>query len=166
MADLVIEEWGQAHPRWGELLAVVADLKQTQWVTAQYKWHRSSHLLVATAGSAIAGFLRFVTQEIGPDAECDPVVLDGAALLEAKILAFGVLPPYRCQGIGRALQQACVQRAAQLNCYQVRSHSSGDNTANHRLKLAMGFGVHPIVRGDDRRGVYFVLPLRYLGRDT
>ena len=166
MADLVIEEWDQTHPRWGELLAVVDALKQARWVTDRYDWHRSSHVLVAIKGSAITGFLRVVTQEIGPDAGCDPVVLNGVALLEAKILAFGVLPPYRRQGIGRALQQACVRRAAQLNCYQVRSHSSGDNAANHQLKLAMGFGVHPIVRGEDRRGVYFVLPLRHLGRDT
>ncbi|MCC6168141.1 MAG: GNAT family N-acetyltransferase [Caldilineaceae bacterium] len=160
MADLVIEEWGPTHPRWDELLTVVAELQQTRWLTDRYDWHRSSHFLVAIRGNAITGFLRFVTQTIGPDAECGPVSLDGVALLEAKILAFGVLPVYRRQGIGRALQEACVRRAAQLNCYQVRSHSSGDNIANHQLKLAMGFGVHPIIRGDDRRGVYFVLPLR------
>ena len=46
-----------------------------------------------------------------------------------------------------------------MGCYQIRSHSSGDNQANHYLKLSLGYGVHPIIRGEDQRGVYFVLPL-------
>ena len=41
----------------------------------------------------------------------------------------------------------------------MRSHSSRNNRENHRLKLAMGFGVHPVLRGDDREGVYFMMPL-------
>jgi len=39
-------------------------------------------------------------------------------------------------------------------------HSSGDHQANHPLKLSLGFAVHPILRGEDRWGVYFVMPLR------
>ena len=53
-----------------------------------------------------------------------------------------------------------MERLAQrLGCYQLRSHSSGDNTANHQLKLAMGFALHRIERGDDQRGAYFIMPL-------
>ena len=46
------------------------------------------------------------------------------------------------------------------NCYQVRSHSDGYRKANHHLKLSLGFAVHPVVRCNDREGVYFVMPLR------
>jgi hypothetical protein len=42
----------------------------------------------------------------------------------------------------------------------MRSYSGGDNVANHHLKLTMGFGIHPVVRGEDLGGVYFVMPLR------
>jgi GNAT superfamily N-acetyltransferase len=160
MSELCIEEWDHSHPRWEELLRVVADAEQADWVAAQYAWHRSTHMLVAQTNGAICGFLRFVTQDIGADADCEPVMFNGTALIEAKVLAFGVLEEYRRQGIGRALQAYALRYATHLECYQVRSHSSGGNRANHHLKLSMGFGVHPILRGDDRRGVYFVMPLR------
>jgi GNAT superfamily N-acetyltransferase len=108
----------------------------------------------------VIGFLRFVVQEIGPDDDLPSVMLEGIALLEAKILAFGVREAYRRQGIGRALQEKAIYRAEELGCHQVRSHSSGSYAENHRMKLAMGFGVHPIRRGEDERGAYFILPLR------
>ena len=98
-------------------------------------------------------------QSIGPDAGCPAVVLDGRELIEAKVNAFGVEPGARRQGIGTALQLAVIERARSLGCRQVRSHSGGDHPANHRVKLRLGFGVHPIVRGDDTAGCYFVLPL-------
>lgn len=158
-AALVIEEWDPSHPRWPELLALIEAQGQHDWVIFLGDWHLSSHLLVARRDEVLVGFLRFVVQEIGPDADCPPIMLDGGALTEAKVLAFAVDTAHQRRGIGRALQIAGIQRARALGCYQVRSHSSGDNTANHRLKLAMGFGVHPIVRGQVTSGVYFVLPL-------
>ncbi len=158
--SLMIEEWTSDHPRWAELLEVVESQQQTAWVAATYPWHRSTHMVVAAHGAAVVGFLRFVTQIIGEDEELDPVTLAGEALLEAKVLAFGVLPAERRKGVGRALQERALAAAEQLGCYQVRSHSSGAHSANHQLKLAMGFGIYPIVRGDDRRGAYFIMPLR------
>jgi len=49
---------------------------------------------------------------------------------------------------------------ASHRCYQVRSYSSGTNSANQRLRLAIGYAIHPEARNDDRRGAYFVMPLR------
>jgi GNAT superfamily N-acetyltransferase len=92
--------------------------------------------------------------------------LNGNPLIEAKVLAFAVIVNYRRQGIGRALQTAALQDAAKRSCYQLRSHSSGKNDANHQLKLSMGFGIHPIIRGEDKRGAYFVMPLRALWETT
>jgi GNAT superfamily N-acetyltransferase len=158
--QLTIVEWTPEHPRWGELRALVMALRQTNWVDFSADFHQSNHVLVAMRGDEIAGFLRFVVQAIGPDMDCPPVRLGDATLTEAKILAFGVAPAQRRQGVGRALQLAAIERARRLGCWQVRSHSGGDSTANHQLKLALGFGVQPIVRGDDRRGAYFVLPLK------
>lgn len=162
---ITIAEWGPQHERWDETLALVAELQQADWVATIAPWHHSSHLLVAFRDGAVAGFLRFVVQEIGPELDRPPILFDGRPLTEAKILAFGVLPAFRRQGIGRRLQEAAIERASRLGCYQVRSHSSGANGENHRLKLALGFGVHPIVRGEDTAGVYFILPLVRPGRE-
>lgn len=159
-SPITIEEWSETHPRWPELMAFIAVQNQTNWVNFKADFHLSSHLLVARLDEVIAGFLRFVIQEIGPDMDCPPVIFEGVLLTEAKVLAFGVDPAYRRQGIGWALQESLLGRAKKLGCYQVRSHSSGSNEANHQLKLAMGFAVHPIVRGEDKRGVYFIMPLK------
>ncbi|HEY8602331.1 MAG TPA: GNAT family N-acetyltransferase [Thermomicrobiales bacterium] len=156
---VTIDEWPPDHPRWPEVLAAVAALGQEAWVAATAPWHRSAHLLVALHGGALVGFLRFVVQAIGPELGRPPVILDGQTLTEAKVLAFGVLPESRGRGIGRALQEAVIARATELGCHQVRSHSGGSNVANHRLKLSLGFGIHPIVRGEDTTGAYFILPL-------
>jgi GNAT superfamily N-acetyltransferase len=158
--QLVIEEWSETHPRWPELMRVVEGLHQSNWVTGKADFRLSSHMLVARREQEIIGFLRFVTQEIGTDEDRPSVLFNGTALIEAKILAFGVVEAYRKQGVGRKLQEAALRQAKELGCYQVRSHSSGQNEASHHLKLAMGFGVHPIIRGEDRRGVYFVMPLK------
>ena len=161
-ANITIEEWTLQHARWSELLKLVSQLNQLDWFTFTAEWHTSSHILVAQREAEVVGFLRFVLQDVGPDTDCPPIQWKGKNLREAKVLAFGVLPHERRQGIGRKLQEALVQRARVLNCYQIRSHSSGDNLANHQLKLSLGYGVHPIIRGDDHRGVYFILPLRQL----
>lgn len=160
--DIIIEEWTAQHDRWSELLALVTQMDQMDWFTFTGEWHFSSHVLVAQRGSEILGFLRFVIQDIGPDTDCPSVKWKGENLREAKVIAFGVLPSQRQQGVGRHLQEALRERAQELGCYQIRSHSSGDNLKNHQLKLSLGYGVHPIIRGDDRQGVYFILPLRRL----
>ena len=159
---ILIEEWNPQHRRWSELLTLVNQLNQNEWFTFTTEWHISFHVLVAQRDSEIVGFLRFVIQNIGPDTDCPSVVWKGENLREAKVIAFGVPPSQRRQGIGRRLQEALRERAQELGCYQIRSHSSGDNLENHQLKLSLGYGVHPIIRGEDRRGVYFILPLRRL----
>ncbi len=158
--ERIVEVWDETHPRWAELWQVVEGEGQAQWASSSYPWHLGSYMLVARQGAAIVGFLRFVTQIIGADENHEPLSLHGAVLTEAKVLAFGVPVEFRRQGIGRALQEAALEHARALGCYQLRSHSGGDHFENHELKLRMGFGVHPIVRGDDKRGVYFVMPLR------
>ncbi|MEZ4674296.1 MAG: GNAT family N-acetyltransferase [Caldilineaceae bacterium] len=160
---LQIREWSPTHPQWSALQTASDELHQTNWVMARYDWHQSSHTLVATKGGTVVGFLRLVTQPIGADDELPPTELAGIPLLEAKVLAFGVMESYRRQGIGRALQAAALRLAKNLGCYQLRSYSSGDKVANHQLKLTMGFALHRTVRGEDRLGAYFVMPLQTEG---
>lgn len=157
---LEIQEAMQWGALWIEAHKLGDKLEQGDWLSFKAEWHLSSHLLVAFEGEIVVGFLRFVLQPIGPDMDCPAVVVEGVELIESKVMAFGVAPARRQQGIGRALQLAAIELARELGCYQMRSHSSGDNNANHRLKLAMGFAIHPIVRGDDNQGCYFLMPLR------
>ncbi len=160
---LEIAEWDETHPQWSQLLTVVDEAKQTDWVNAYFDWHQRSHLLVATQGGAVVGFLRLVTQLIGADEDLPPSLLKGKPLLEGKVMAFAVVETHRRQGIGRALQTTAITLAKRLGCMQLRSHSSGDNIENHQLKLSMGFAIHRIERGDDQRGAYFILPLHPAG---
>jgi GNAT superfamily N-acetyltransferase len=158
--NLTIETWDAADLRWPALWQAVERLEQADWVQASFEWHRSSHMFVALDAENVCGFLRIVVQNIGLEDDCDPVVFRGETLTEAKVLAFGVLPDQRGQGIGQALQVYAIQQARALGCYQMRSHSGGESQANHRLKLAMGSAIFPIVRGADTAGAYFVIPLR------
>ena len=155
-----LEQWQPTHARWAELVALTQLVGEARWLTVKFEWHQSSHVLVALVNDTVAGYLRFVVQPIGADAGCELVQWRGAVLNEAKVLGFGVLPQFRRLGIGRNLQQHAIQTATKLGCYQLRSHSSGKNIANHQLKLSMGFAVHPVERNGDKRGAYFILPLK------
>jgi GNAT superfamily N-acetyltransferase len=159
VADWQIEEWTAEHPRWSELLGCVAALGQESWFNYSSKWQRSNHVLAACLDGQLGGFLRMVVQAIGADDEHEPVKQGDETLLEGKILAFGVRPEFRRRGSGRRLQEAALALADSLGCYQVRSHSGGESAENHQLKLSMGFGVQPILRGEDHGGVYFIMPL-------
>ncbi|MET7480196.1 GNAT family N-acetyltransferase [Streptomyces sp. NPDC005648] len=139
---------------------LIEELRQSDWVRFSAGFHLSSHLLAAVPQNGPpVGFCRYVVQPIGPDAGCPPVTVDGHTATEAKILAFGVQEGWRRRGVGTALQRAVIETAGAKGCHQVRSHSAGQNTGNHRLKLRLGFAVHPVVRDDDHEGCYFLLPL-------
>ena len=154
-----VESWNDQHSRWEELLAFAAKQEQADWITCQFDWHMSSHIFVGLKDEQIIGYLRFTRQQMGLDARCEPVFLEGKPLIEAKILAFAVDDTERGKGYGRQLQETAISSATDFGCYQIRSHSSGKNSANHRLKLKMGFAFHPIERGEDKKGGYFIMPL-------
>jgi GNAT superfamily N-acetyltransferase len=159
----IVSSWDSSHPRWPELGRVVEDEGQMRWVTGDYiEQFDPHHWLVATDDEtdAVVGFLMLIVQPIGPEHDCDPLEQGGETLTQAKIIAFGVCEAYRRRGIGRALQEAAVRRAGELGCYQVRSWSSADHVANHRLKRAMGFAALPERRSDGEQGVYYLWPLR------
>ena len=158
---IVIEEWSESHPRWGEFvqcLEVVAP-DQVPFVCGRHYEGHTSYLLVALQADEVVGFLRFAVQPIGPEAKCPPLYRDGKQLVEAKIHAFAVRETSRGQGIGTELQRRAIRRARELQCYQVASYSSYGRDANHHVKLSLGFGAQPEVHGDNEQGVYFIMPL-------
>lgn len=160
--DTIVEEWDQTHPRWDDLVACVRhesspEQPQEQWAFVSHPLGTPGlHFLVALRGDTIAGFLKFVEQPIGPPDGRPPVLRAGVPLTEAKITAFGVRLEFRRLGIGRALQEAALRRAAEVGCFQARSHSSFGNQANYALKMALGFAVVPDFRAPEPDGVFWV----------
>ena len=102
------------------------------------------------------GVLRFVTQRLGGDEERSPILFEGETLIEGKVIGFGVVPEYRNQGIGRALQERAVELAREEGCYQLRSRSWYQSQANFHLKISMGSGIQPSLKDDS---VYFIIVL-------
>ena len=162
MTEIVIEysRPGDSHDQAAHDLA--EDLGQAEYFTFDAERHLETQTLIAVACGRLVGFLRFAIQEIGSDCDRASLTLHGRPMREAYVLAFGVAEVQRRRGVGTALQNELIQRAATLGCYQVRSRSSGDRLANHALKLSLGFGVHPTKATD--AAVFFVLPLPHAGR--
>ena len=154
-----IEEMTPDHPEWQALVDVIAQENQTGWAFNQHFEQFARYFLAAKQEGKIVGFLMFVVWDIGPNDRDHPLVqLNGKTLREAKIIAFGVKKAYRRRGIGRALQEYTLQRAKELDCYQVRSVSDIDHPENHQLKLSMGFAVEPMER--EEPSLAFIMPLR------
>jgi len=155
-----IEEWLPTHPRWSEFVACVDSEGQTRWVFNDHFEQFPRYFLVALQENQVVGFLMFFLQPIGPENDCPPLHINGAWLIEAKIIGFGVKRSSRRLGMGQALQEYAIRRARELGCYQVRSHSDSRHVAHYQLKLRMGFAAVPINRGDDDKGMFFIMPLR------
>ena len=68
---------------------------------------------------------------------------------EAFINFIAVNDGFRKVGIGSRLVQACIKKAAENGCYQVRAYCDLRNVASHRLWLKNGFGISPIKMQDD-----------------
>lgn len=113
MQGFLIREWDADHPRWRQLMAFVAESGQSDWMAFRADFHKSSHVLVAIRDQNIVGFLRYVIQEVGPAMDRPPVLREGVAITEAKVLAFAVAQAHRRQGIGSALQTRLLQAARQ-----------------------------------------------------
>jgi len=153
-----IEEWLPTHPRWSEFVACVDSEGQTRWVFNEHFEQFPRYFLVALQENQVVGFLMFFLQPIGPENDCPPLHINGAWLIEAKIIGFAVKRASRRLGMGQALQEYAIRRARELGCYQVRSHSDSRNVANYQLKLRMGFAAVPVNRGMMIKGCTLLCP--------
>lgn len=159
MDEITIQPWHKDHPKWSSLQALVEQLGQASWIAFHADWHLQSVMLVAESRYEPVGFLRFVIQSIGSDSDLPVMILNNKILTESKVIAFGVIETMRRKGIGRRLQEQLIHDSRQAGCYQIRSHSRLSNSANHQLKLSLGFGIHPLHTTSDKDGYYFILPL-------
>jgi len=153
-----ITEVEQGQRTWNVLLKVAPSIDEAivKQLTLQIDWAKSNHILVAMLDEQLVGVLRFVTQRLGEDEERPPIVFKGETLIEGKVISFGVMPEYRNQGIGRALQEKAIELAREKGCYQLRSRSWYRSKANFHLKMSMGSGVQPSLQDDS---VYFIIVL-------
>lgn len=167
--EVRVARWEATHPRWQEWVAFARALDETRGVLDEEGAALpDAHYLAGMVGERLAGLLMFVVQPIGPEMDV-PVVLGvhGRPLTESKIRLFHVLPRDRGRGLGTRLQQEAIRWARRLDCYQIRSRSEMTKRATYRIKLRLGFGMHPAVRTfrDGRRsaGVYWVMALQHAG---
>ena len=156
----VIAEWDRSHPRFGELGILFDSEEDAEQLRTDFPWEERAVFLVALVEGAPVGLLKLVVHRIGADMGTPEVSHRGSVLYEGKVMEFVVRPEHRRRGIGRGLQKAAIAKARELGCYQLRSHSGGDRVENHQLKLSLGFAIDPIIRGDDDKGAYFLLPLQ------
>ena len=161
--DLSIARWDTSHPRWAELTKLFVDLDHGGDIEAKtVDYHLGLYTLVAFTPAEVVGFLRFWTQEIGVDEDRPPFLVAGRPAVEAKSVAFAIRPEWRRRGIGRRLQEAAIEWARELTCYQLRSRSPYRCRENHSLKLSMGFAVQPALQEPPNApdpSAYFLLPL-------
>ena len=143
---------------WNALLKVAPSIDgaTVRQLTLEIDFAKSNHILVAMSDDQPVGVLRFVAQRLGEDEERPPIVFKGETLVEGKVITFGVVPEYRNQGIGRALQERAIEIAREKGCYQLRSRSWYQSRANFHLKISMGSGIQPSLQDDS---VYFVIVL-------
>ena len=154
--EVNIVEVTEESQLWAQLWPVIEQLEQQPYIEVQAGHFRSSHVFAALVEDQPVGFLRFVVQRLGEDEGRPPIFFRDEVLYEAKIIAFGVLPEKRNQGIGRLLQLEAIRRAQDLGCCQVRSRSAYEYDANYHLKISMGFGIQPSLENDS---VYFLMAL-------
>jgi GNAT superfamily N-acetyltransferase len=158
VSELRIEACVPGDPRWPDFVSLLRSEGQLRWVLPNERDLRpSTHVLVAVAAEEPVGFVAFLVQEIGPADNCPSL-----GVTEAKVLAFGVRSDSRGRGIGSSLQRRVLELARELSCYQVRSVTDVWRTENCRVKLGLGFGVHPTHRevdGVDRPAYVFVKAL-------
>ncbi len=135
--------------RFETLLSLADDvLDQRRYVISAMKTASADRVLGAFDGDRCLGFLRFFVQVIGSEEGRPPVVLNGLALTEGFVEAFGVHREARKRGIGSALQQRAQEMCRALGCYQIRSRSPASSIENYALKVAGGYVLHPSNEND------------------
>lgn len=131
-------------------------LEQRRYLTSLIETAAEDHVLGAFDDTLCVGFLRFFVQVIGADERRPPVHLDGVALTEGFVEAFGVAADRRRSGIGTALQARARDMCRGLGCFQIRSRSPVSSVENYAMKLAAGYVLQP---SDQNDSYYFLMKL-------
>ncbi|MEM9776736.1 MAG: GNAT family N-acetyltransferase [Chloroflexota bacterium] len=156
-----IEFWEENHPRWPELKELSASLGDSKYVFIDDDPVPFFASIALDKDHNLIGYHVFLIQPIGPEMYTSPVSdRNGNTLYEAKIRGLHVLKPWRNQGIGTKLQELILQKAGELDLFQVRSFSARSRVENYAVKMKLGFACHPELRtlkdGSTYEGVYWV----------
>jgi GNAT superfamily N-acetyltransferase len=95
-------------------------------------------------------------QIIGSDKGRPPIKYAGEPLREGYVMAFGVVPQHRCQGVGQRVQERAIAVCQQRRCYQIRSRSPTTSYENYALKVKVGYAIYP---SDKNNSYYFIKTL-------
>ena len=105
-----IHELTQHDGDWEQYVDVISGEDQVQWAFNETDERSSRHFVMAKQDGCIVGFIVYVVQEIGRSCT-SPLMVNGGALTEAKIIAFGVQEAYRRQALGGASRNtSCAKR--------------------------------------------------------
>ncbi len=156
MSAVIVEVKPQTD-RYQDLLTVAGRLHQAQYIAAQPTHVDESILLGAFHAQHCVGFIRCFIQVIGSE-EGRPALQDtlGTPLREGYVEAFGVLPPYRRQGLGEGLQEHAIELCTDRSCYQIRSRSPIDDTESYASRLERGHAIQP---SQQSNAYYFIKTL-------
>jgi GNAT superfamily N-acetyltransferase len=154
----LIAEISQEDEIWDALVQAAQSISEAvaRQLEVEIEFARSNHILAAMVDEQPVGLLRFITWRLGEDEGRPEIVFNEKTLIEAKVISFGVLPDYRNQGVGRALQEKAMELARLTGCYQLRSRSRYLAQANHHLKISLGSAIQPSLEDDS---VYFIIVL-------
>lgn len=167
---MAIERITPDHPLWPEFCA---HLKRHEMyapiITHDRMPHPGVYVLCAVVDNHIIGHITLKMQQIMFPNGTEDAALHALStqyrlpLRELFVQTFAVDVKQRRRGYGRALQNAALDLGKRLGCFQLRSWSPLDCTANCALKLAMDFAAHPAVQtaptGEQIAGVYFIKPV-------
>ena len=165
---MTVEVFTPEHPHWPAYVDHMGRANMARWtVDAAGLPLQPLHFLGVMEGDSVIGHISLRHQPlVCPASEwstgMDPIVYgtEGEPLTELYVYTFAVDEAHRRQGVGRALQRAALDLTRDLGCYQLRSWSSLDHPDNYRLKIALGFAMHPATfktdSGLEVSGVYFV----------
>jgi GNAT superfamily N-acetyltransferase len=163
-----IDRFTPEHPLWSALLAHLARAEMARWVLTPEGFPLPEvQFLGAVGDEQVIGRISLKMQVItipatewSGGADSPLAAPDGRPLRELFVQTFAVDDAFRRRGYGRALQLAALELARTLGCYQMRSWSSLDKTANYALKLSLGFAAHPAIYqttgGQRISGIYFI----------
>ncbi|MCB9449879.1 MAG: GNAT family N-acetyltransferase [Anaerolineaceae bacterium] len=168
-----LTEFGAPETDWSLLIQHLKNVKMLNHATINGQPKPNCYYLGIIINRAVIGHIAIKRQPIHVPAshisgheERSLAGPDGNALYEAFVQTFAVEEGYRRTGYGRALQEAALQKAQELGCYQMRSWSSADKLGNYALKIRLGFSIipalYPMPGGEPISGVYFVKRIEHL----
>jgi GNAT superfamily N-acetyltransferase len=165
--DWQLSEFEATERGWEAYTRHLANVKMLKHATQDGEPKPGCYYLGIAVGKAVVGHITIRKQPLIVPASHlsnnEGLLLtgqDGTPLYEVFVQTFAVEEAHRRSGYGRALQEAALEKAGALGCYQMRSWSSADKAANYALKISMGFAIlpalYPMPGGAPLSGVYFV----------